>query len=215
MRKHLSILAGLAAATFAASAATAADLPQRKAPPAAAQSCEWCGFYLGVHLGYGWNEIKSAVLEEAGTFKPDGFLIGGQVGYNWQVGRIVPGVEVDFTYTGRKDTLVETIEGKIDYVASARARLGLALSDGLLLYGTGGLAWAHTALAITGEGTTTAGASHFGWAAGAGVEFKIFSPNWIGRLEYLHYDFSKENYLSVIDARATMDVLRGGLSYRF
>ena len=67
----------------------------------------------------------------------------------------------------------------------------------------------------------------FGWVAGAGGELRLGASNWIARAEYLHYDFG-----TVVDTtavtitggpgsfaekggRQTIDVVRGGLSYKF
>ncbi len=68
---------------------------------------------------------------------------------------------------------------------------------------------------------------HFGWVAGAGGEFRLGASNWIGRVEYLHYDFGtvEETTTVVTNApdqnfadrggRQTIDVVRGGVSYKF
>ena len=78
-----------------------------KAPVQVAAVYNWTGFYFGGHAGYGWNDA-SATLEgltngvplPANVFfnpgtppvpnsyatKPHGFLGGGQLGFNYQVG---------------------------------------------------------------------------------------------------------------------------------
>jgi opacity protein-like surface antigen len=70
-------------------------------------------------------------------------------------------------------------------LGSARARIGLLAWPNLLLYGTGGLAWTRFEQSIA---ETITRATEFGWAAGAGGEFKI-TDHWLFRVEYLHYDF--------------------------
>jgi outer membrane immunogenic protein len=66
----------------------------------------------------------------------------------------------------------------------------------------------------------------FGWVVGAGVEYRLWQTNWIGRLEYLHYDFGqfRNSSFTVSNITAsssntagdqTIDVVRVGLSYKF
>ena len=69
---------------------------------------------------------------------------------------------------------------------------------------------------------------HFGWVAGAGVESFIGSPNWVARLEYLHYDFGTVESAAVTASnvpgtpsraerggRQTIETVRAGVSYKF
>ena len=69
---------------------------------------------------------------------------------------------------------------------------------------------------------------HFGWVAGAGAEFRLGASNWIGRVEYLHYDFGTVEQTTRVNTvpalpidfadkggRQTIDVVRGGVSYKF
>ena len=78
MRKYvLSLLAGTAAVGLAASAASAADLPMRAAPPAPVFSAvpvfTWTGFYVGVNAGYGWQDNNDgSVFVPAGTIAGTG-----------------------------------------------------------------------------------------------------------------------------------------------
>ena len=82
----------------------AADLPA-KAPAAVLPS--WAGFYLGVHGGYGWNQNEFSQTSPSTFLTPQsingikskGALYGAQAGYNWQFGRAVTGLEIDFSAT--------------------------------------------------------------------------------------------------------------------
>src|SRR5918993_3830776 len=115
----LSLLAATAITTLAVSAASAADLPIRSAPPAPVFSAvpvfTWTGFYVGVNAGYGWQDSNSssAVFVPPGTFvtapgasgvvtfgddNGDGFVGGGQIGYNYQIGSFVVGLETDIQW---------------------------------------------------------------------------------------------------------------------
>jgi opacity protein-like surface antigen len=116
---------------------------------------------------------------------------------------------------------------RVDELASVRARLGYTVLPNLLAYGTAGLGWGHTEVGMTATEvrrnvavdsvTVTSSASQFGWAAGAGLEYKLWG-NFIARAEYLHYDLGKSTYNFLgtpFNASTTVDVARGGLSYKF
>jgi outer membrane immunogenic protein len=143
-----------------------------------------------------------------------------------------------------------TVHDKFDLLGTARARLGFLAMPNLLLYGTGGLAWTRFVqettdtitqtctgvcgpIEVFGQSTTRTPDWRFGWAAGAGVEARLFDSNWLARVEYLHYDFgdsgsfseisSRERYyegggyqpVSFTSGHLTVDVVRAGLSYKF
>jgi outer membrane immunogenic protein len=110
------------------------------------------------------------------------------------------------------------MSAKFDELATARARFGYLVLPDLLAYGTTGLGWGHSTVDETFSGFAAEGhANNFGWVAGAGLEYKLWS-NFIARAEYLHYDFGKTTYnvgLDIFNAKTSIDVVRGGLSYKF
>jgi outer membrane immunogenic protein len=165
---------GLFAAVVAgAGAAGAADLtvqaPVYKAPVILS---DWAGFYVGVNGGYGWGSTSFDAPFGIANAKPEGWLVGGHAGYNWQYGAVVTGLEVDFDGADIKDSgvvasfpagfVVATFnlrtkiivwdtwslsrQAKFDELATARARLGYLVLPQLLAYGTGGAAWGHSSL---------------------------------------------------------------------
>jgi outer membrane immunogenic protein len=159
--------------------------------------------------------------------KPKGGLVGGHAGYNWQYGLVVAGLEVDFDGADLKDSGVLGTKGittfersiKFDELATARARLGYVVLPNLLAYGTAGAGWGHSELTVSTSipGTTVSNSSNvnnFGWVAGAGLEYKLWEHVLV-RAEYLHYDFGKVTYGDGLNANSTIDVVRGGLSYKF
>jgi opacity protein-like surface antigen len=195
-------------------AAAAAPAMVTKAPRMPAPLQTWAGFYLGAHGGYGWKDNDFStnfaafnVATSVGGIKSQGWLGGGQGGYNWQYTNVVAGLEIDGSATGIKGSSVpattlnsrtETLSDNVKYLGTARGRIGWTPAGSWLLYGTGGLAWERVdrslldVTAFPGNTTifsTVTPRDHFGWAAGAGVESFIGSSNWIARLEYLHYDF--------------------------
>jgi outer membrane immunogenic protein len=227
--------------------------------PAAAPQATWAGFYLGVHGGYGWGDDPFMVPGDFFMFptgtalngvKSKGWAAGGHMGHNWQYGRVVTGLEIDLSAAdikGTSNTLFQDFGGgtsvtvsmneKVQYLGTARGRLGWAPVENLLLYGTAGLAWerletgamfSQTSVLGTTTGWSTVPADRFGWVAGVGGEMMLGNSNWIGRIEYLHYDFgriSDENTFSLSGAppvsiastsgRQTIDLLRAGVSYKF
>jgi outer membrane immunogenic protein len=186
-----------------------------------------------------------------------GALFGGHAGFNWQWSqRGVVGLEIDYsaanlnakqgaTFDLTSDSLSHidsrTLTTKLDSLASARARFGYLLSPDVLLYGTGGAAWAHTRLidTITFHDvkdntnlvfTGRASANPFGWVAGAGAEWRLWDYVML-RVEYLHYGFggaspsnvtvdnngglSRGGGFNIPLDRLSTDVVRGGVSYKF
>jgi opacity protein-like surface antigen len=102
----------------------------------------------------------------------------------------------------------------------------------VLIYGTGGLAWTrmvqttNETTVVTSGGTSSASSSatvnwEFGWVAGLGVETRLWNSNWLGRIEYLHYDFGDsgssfdDSGVTFSSGHLTTDVVRAGLSYKF
>ena len=141
------------------SAAAAADLPTFNPPPAPMLSTtpiayNWSGFYIGAHGGWGFG---------SGDFD-DGFVVGGQIGVNWQFNNFVLGAEGDGSFTDWGDT---------NAVGTARLRGGLGLGR-FLPYVTAGVAFQDF--------------DDVGWTAGGGVEYAI-TDNVTAGVEYLHYDF--------------------------
>jgi opacity protein-like surface antigen len=188
-----------------------------KALPAAPWT--WSGFYLGAHAGYGWGRDPTDDTE-FGTVNSNGFLGGFQAGANWQSGAFVGGLEIDASATSIKGAVTgsggDTEEDRFESLNSGRARLGYLALPGTLVYGTGGLAW--TRLVQTFDGSATP-AWEFGWVAGVGVETRLGATNWLGRIEYLHYDFGDQGSTfnsTITDASGhlTADVVRGGVSYK-
>ena len=83
-------------------AAQAADVPIKppyyKGPPRSVVSYyNWTGFYAGINAGYGWGSSDWSAVPA--SIKPKGALVGGTLGYNWQSGAIVYGIEGDFDWS--------------------------------------------------------------------------------------------------------------------
>jgi outer membrane immunogenic protein len=161
-------------------------------------------------------------------------------------------IDADRAVRDASVTQSSRVETKIDQLGTLRGKVGITnifFGPNVMLYGTGGLAWAHTETTLTSEqpvtGTrpvvavvngaptlvsrafsdtfTTSAESKgymFGWALGAGVDWKI-TPNLILGALYLHYDFPKdtlaftESGVRMGNSRQEVDVIKGRLSWLF
>jgi len=230
--------------------AVAADLPVAKAPYAAPLTpASWAGYYLGADAGLTLDSPFKFDITGADIAKvnPRGGTFGGHAGHNWQTGVFVYGLELNAFWNGSSKTLAldegVNLNTKVDYFGSARAKLGLTLfNDAVLLYGTGGIGFAHTAATVTETllpnpgpvaaitaaviAPTTLSSSafevHYGPVVGLGAEWRIFgSQNWLLRVDYQHYMLSKTSYAfggasqANVPASLNMDVITAGLSYKF
>ena len=223
--------------------APAADLTSRAAPATLEIPYSWSGFYVGVNAGYGFSDNRhrptcgpacapTPVLDTDG----DGFVGGGQAGYNQQIGRFLGGIETDIQYTDIGRNVGGTFPGAVSYNAAQRleflgtlrARVGLVM-DRVLVYATGGLAYGdvRNAQSIVFPGAAYAVAStrtEVGYAAGAGIEYG-FTPNLTGKAEALYYDLGRRSLAGgatpptglVRGARfdSAGVVARAGLNYKF
>jgi len=217
---------GLAALGFLASSFStqAADIPRpvyKGVHPVVAYY-NWTGFYVGVNAGYGWGTSDWSAVPTA-TNKPTGFLAGGTLGYNYQVGSIVYGIEGDFDWSNVKDTVacagLVTCGTSNDWLATLRGRLGYAF-DRWLPYITGGGAYGKVTAtaAIPGLGLSASSSNNqFGWTIGAGLEYAFLS-NWSAKIEYLYVDLGSFNAATapaVNNVSFKENIVRGGLNYKF
>lgn len=218
MKANLLKLSLIAAASFVASNALAADLPRPvyKAPAYVAEPIfSWTGFYVGANVGYGFG--KSDWAFPAASTSPKGILAGGQLGYNYQIGSFVFGLEGDYDYSGMKgDTacLGGTCSTKNSWLATGRGRIGYAF-DRFLPYITGGVAFGN----IKAEHTILGNASsnRTGYALGGGLEY-AFLGAWSLRAEYLYVDlgsFDPGPAPIVNSVNFKANVVRAGINYRF
>lgn len=222
------LLLSLSALIAATSMACAADLPQRAVPlpPApAAAAVDWSGFYAGVHGAFlrddgkavrtGLSGVSPGVLPARAGLSDSGFGGGAQIGYLWDFGRVVAGLEADLTAmdVGRHRgsvgvegpfSLDTDLSSRMSLFGSLKGRLGLALPglvpfvERSLVYVTGGLAVAQ----IEHRGTITVAplglgpeASSDGWTTGfvigAGTEHRL-TPTVSLKTETLYYDLGDE-----------------------
>ena len=230
-----SAMLGVASiALFASVSAQAADLPgaARTAPPsmiAPTPVYQWDGFYVGLNGGYGWGRSNHTSTispgGSSGDFDTNGGLFGATVGYNYNAGSFVVGLEADLDVTwidgsttfttGTIATLTApgTATSQLRWLDTFRARVGYAYGQ-WLPYITGGAAYG------TVRGIITAPAGGFianddtrlGWTIGAGLEY-MFAPAWSAKLEYNYVDLGTQTLLLSDDVRYRAHILKAGINW--
>jgi outer membrane immunogenic protein len=215
--KTTRILAAAGAALMA-TAASAADLPRRSAPvaPVAERlpTFVWTGFYAGLNGGYGIGNISGSA---GPNFKdPQGFLGGAQIGYNYQVGGIVYGLETDLDFAdikGKNSAAgVAGSKNTLNYLGTVRGRVGVAF-DRFLPYLTGGFAYGGSSISVPGVGKSSP--VHYGWVLGGGVEYAI-TNNITTKVEALYVDLSDQRVLgNTRKSGFETGILRAGVNAKF
>lgn len=213
---------------------------------AAAPVANWAGFYGGLNAGGATALNRSSVAvvgapTESFNLSPDGYLGGGQIGYNLQAGALVYGLEADIqgaTLRDNKNCLLTCVPGtaanfdqKLQWFGTVRGRLGYSLGS-TLFYATGGLAYGNVKTRVQEAflgGAIDATFSHTkaGYAVGGGIEspfdfLGLFGPNWTSKTEYLYVDLGRttDTYTvsgttHVFSTRVEEHVFRTGLNYHF
>ena len=252
------LLATLSIGALTAGMANAADLPRKAPTPVVARAAcaQFGGFYVGISGGGGyysstWNDRDAWSSENSDDLQRSnvradkwGAIAGGGAGYNWQRNCTVFGVEVDYSWTSLKTSAFETdgdtginqdsltITNKIRGLGTARTRAGIVVDD-LLLYVTGGLAFANfkrsatmTDLNTPQSETFASSKTRLGWTAGFGTEWAI-TGNWSLKSEVLYAHFSKDEQTFTctvfcgapeskrFDHQDSVWISRVGLNYRW
>ena len=234
MKKYLLgtvALVALAVATPAAAADLGARYPV-KAPPMVAPVWSWTGFYVGINGGYGWGRSRWELLPvglSEGSHDIDGGTVGGQIGYNWQIGPWVLGLEAQGNWADFSGANVSTLfpattnRTNVDAFGLFTGKVGYAWNN-VMLYAKGGAAvqavdyrYFTTATNVTGG---TADETRWGATAGLGLEY-AFTPNWSAGLEYNHLLMGRRDVAfspapNVTDRiKLDTDVFTGRINYRF
>jgi outer membrane immunogenic protein len=255
----------LAALAMGAVSASAADMAVKARAPVIDPAYNWSGFYIGVNAGYGWNDGQDIAVSGSPLIvvsqpavvpfripglKSDGWLVGGQIGWNYQVGRVVWGIEADFQGADIKDSrnidlpvgfanVRTSATQKIDFFGTVRGRVGLTATDRLLVYATGGLAYANVedtgnvseffnSPVLGRQFRGSASDIRYGWTVGGGLEW-AFAKNWSVKGEYLYYDLGSRptlvgpqsnpangvDFASYAGFHTRGSIARAGLNYKF
>jgi outer membrane immunogenic protein len=230
-----------------------------KAPRMAPPPPSWTGFYVGGDAGAAWlsesatwnplpNPATFGVFPNSANDRGVAFLGGAHAGYDYQaMPDWVVGVEGDWTWTKAGGTSTQpwipepglpvvsgsesVMSANLDWLASARGRIGYLVTPDTLAYATGGTAWAkidYSAVSTDpgiGSATTNSSSTETGYAVGGGLEW-MMTDNWTVRAEYLYYQFNKgPNVIAqapggfvpsnFVWGNANISVARAGVSYKF
>lgn len=234
MRTQVAFVIAAGLSVGSVQIASAADMPMKapvyQAPIVAPHN--WSGIYIGVNAGYSWGTTDVDYSQRAAglggfgsgpctaactlshTSSPDSFIGGLQLGYNYQAGIWVLGVEADFAWRDREDsskTVLNvfrdklTISDRQKWVGTLRGNIGISptWASNWLFYVTGGLAYGQFEHAVTQfcninckeTITFSDSATRVGWTLGAGLSFAL-DRNWSIGAEYLYMDFGTDTLTS-------------------
>jgi outer membrane immunogenic protein len=213
------LLASVGVLALGVTVAAAADIVRprpmpAKAPVYVAPPFTWTGAYIGINGGAGWGRSDFSDPFATGSFNTSGGLVGGTLGYNWQAGQAVFGLEGDGDWSnlrGSAPCALTSCETRNNWLATVRGRLGYALGD-FMPYVTGGLAVGDIKTSIAGVGS--ANETKAGWTAGGGLEAHISGP-WSAKIEYLYVDLGRGASIVGSDASFHSHVVRAGINYHF
>ncbi len=259
--KKLFLSAVALATVVASGPSSAADLPAAMPMKASATVpyLNWTGFYVGVNAGYGWGDPSSHLdfIQPAGALssaplapgdfntRTSGFIGGLQAGYNYQINAIVVGAETDFQYANINGTTTTpstpipalmdfahvSLSQKLSWFGTTRGRIGVLPTSNLLIYGTGGVAYAKvnaTSLFAfdtppfhSWSGSTSQ--TNTGWTVGGGAEWAL-NRAWSVKAEYLYYNLGAINvigtrpgdtvFMTNYDQKVTGSTARLGLNFK-
>jgi len=235
MNKLLLVTASLVA-LGAAAPAVAADLaarPYTKAPPMVQAAYDWSGFYIGLNGGGGtshkcWDLVG---VGAEGCHDASGGTVGGQVGYRWQTGPVVFGLEAQGNWADFSGDNISAVTGdrnrtRIDAFGLFTGQVGYAFSNALL-YVKGGAAVVNDKYSVFGvPGDALLGSANetrWGGTVGVGAEY-AFAPNWSLGLEYDHMFLGTQTIAFTTPAgaafgsdniRQDVDIFTARVNYRF
>jgi len=236
MRRGATISISLLALAVSVAAAIAADI-RKPAPPLAPVGPVpflWTGFYVGVAAGGVFGNVDHYYDRQNGKndhgqvwLDTSGFNLSALVGYNYQLANNwIIGAEGELGFLAIDEERIvikddDVLRQKVSGFGSVRARIGYAF-DRLMVYATGGAGFAR----IENAGGNPANANRFltiqetrpGFVVGGGAEY-AFTPNILGRLEYLYFDTPEFEVRNLENEMMKFDnnfhFIRAALIYKF
>lgn len=163
------------------------------------------GLYIGASAGYAGIESDFHPQGQAKlSGDGDGVIVGGHVGYNFQCGRVVIGVEGDLSYLDVTSKAVAAdltaFRSSVDWLGTLRGRLGVVVHESVMLYATAGVAWTDRTHSVSDPGTVSGivfsqsnSDTATGYVVGGGVELLRHDDRWLLRAEALYVGLGDEN----------------------
>jgi outer membrane immunogenic protein len=211
MKRYWLGTVGLIALGMAAPA-SAADLGARpyvrSAPPPIAAIYDWTGFYIGINGGGGSTHTCFDLLSDAlgevggpeGCNNANGGTVGGQIGYRWQTGSWVWGIEgqgnwADFSGSNTSLLFAPIFNrSRLDAFGLITGQVGYAWNNALFYVKGGAAVTGSTYDAFDGTGTLLASADEPRWGGTVGAGFEYgFAPDWSIGVEYDHLFMGSRN----------------------
>jgi outer membrane immunogenic protein len=206
------LLASVGILALGIGSASAADMPRRAAMPAKAPAYvspmyNWTGPYVGINGGGAFS----------GSNDSSGGLVGGTLGYNFQSGPLVWGLETDIDWArirGSSGCGAFSCEVSNNWLGTARGRLGYAMgaTGSVMPYITGGLAYGSVENSVSGFGSERD--TKAGWTLGGGLEAALSGP-WTAKVEYLYVDLGDGPTVAGNTSSFHTNIIRAGINYRF
>jgi opacity protein-like surface antigen len=214
-----------------------AKAPIYKAPAVQA-AYNWTGLYIGAYLGADWGFTSWTFVDDGDTTNPRfaGVFGGGEIGYNYQVGKWIFGVEGDAAWTNAHGArpcptgFFYSCEINMNWLSTATARVGYAYWDRLLTYVKGGAAIAQdrakigcntnsqpTTVPLVGCPSQSDSKTKAGWTVGWGTEFGL-TRNVSVKSEIMYFDLGTDRYNVggiPADIQRSGFISTVGLHYRF
>jgi outer membrane immunogenic protein len=215
-------------ATLLAPSAHADGTPGAYSGPPTACCFTWSGFYYGVNAGAAWSnthDVSFSGMDTGtgglGSEIADGttpghakldwgtsFTGGAQAGYNWQLSKLVMGLEADLQWLNGyanftavstnplRPTVTTNAYREMNMLATVRGRMGVTVTERSFLFVTGGLGVGDANLRISSscqgctplrDITSASAGTPTGLVWGGGYEAALGDRVSI-KAEYLHFD---------------------------
>jgi opacity protein-like surface antigen len=192
----------------------------------------WTGPYAGVSAGGVRSDVDWAAAPFPIEAENAGYLAGGQLGYNLQVGHFVWGVEGEYGVSNARGVTncavlptPHSCESNVNSLGAVTGRLGYSFGR-TLIYGKGGWAFGELSsgkhlnnpdletapLPWTAAPSTSATYWQTGWTAGGGMEIAL-TDRWSAKAEYMHYEFPDKLAPVENKSATTGDSVKVGVNY--
>lgn len=153
------------------------------------QAVNWSGFFASPRLNYARFDVTGDGA--AGFNELEGPLVGGRIGYDWQVGRFVLGLASEGQIGFAEEDGSGPADGSelsLDTFGTITGRVGVT-SGRFLFFATGGAAFSQIEISNAFEDDETLS----GWTAGGGVEYAWNAATFV-RLEYNRVELDEGDF---------------------
>jgi outer membrane immunogenic protein len=168
---------------------------------------DWSGFYIGANGGWGssrncWDSVPPSAIGAEGCHDATGGTAGGQLGYRWQAGTWVFGLEGQGNWADFKGRNASTLfagfenQSRIDAFGLFTGQVGYAWNNVLFYVKGGGAVTSdryRSFLVGFGQASNNVDDTRWGGVVGVGLEFG-FAPNWSAGVEYDHMFMQDKTY---------------------